>query len=273
MEIGTTVKTKNLTTATINRNNILGVQNSICITDENGKKIVYFNENEINKNLAKVESFDNKIGLMVDGPISYYGTTLTAHQNVSSVFKDYLLTKNFSEVILSTSQADIQTFFTKLKTPKTFGILKIVCHGTQSSTTNEADNTDESASGLSDDVLSDMINEIDPTSLVVIFSDVCYSDGLIDKDRITSNAKYVFFSAARESGPDDTRSALYFYGGGYSTYYFLNHIMNNELYTFDDLLKKITTDTSIYYNDNSTNLHHPVIISSSTKENLTYVPF
>lgn len=273
MEIGTTVKTKNLNTATVNRNSILGIQNSVCITDESGNQIVYFSEDKINENLAKVESFDNKIGLMVDGPISYYGTTLTAHQNISSSFRNYLLTKNFSEVLLSTSQADIQTFFTKLKTPKTFGILKIVCHGTQSSTTNEADNTDEYVSGLSDDVLSDMINEIDPTSFVVIFSDVCYSDGLIDKDRITSNARYVFFSAARESGPDDTRSALYFYGGGYSTYYFLNHIMNNELYTFDDLLKKITTDTSIYYNDNSTNLHHPVIISSGTKENLIHVPF
>lgn len=261
---GKTVKTKNGEITSIHKTGILGVKDSVCIS-ENGKEKVYFGDKSINAQMAEIEEFDNKIGLMVDGPISYFGLELTAHKNLSNQFKDHLLNKRgFSEVNLVTINplSGMQSFFNKLKTPKTLGFLKIVCHGNQTGSSDELDNTDEfmEFGNIFDHQISTMINDIDPTSFVIIFSDVCFSDGLIDKKKITSDARYVYFSAARESGNSSDTSALYFYGGGYLTYHLLNFMMLHDAFSIEELYKKIINDQTIYYDDKGANNHHPRII-------------
>lgn len=248
------------------RTKLLGIQESLCVKVD-GKEYAYFNKEKINENVAEIDEFDNKIALMVDGPISYYGTDLTAHKTLSTQFETHLKSKGFSDVMKCSESPGTQltSFFEKLKTPKTMGILKIVSHGQQRGSTTEADNTDESIlfGDIMDHDLSTMINAIDPTSFVLILCDVCFSDGLIDKSTITSDARYVFISAARENGSASDTSALYFYGGGYLTYHMINFIMFYDVFSIQEWYNRVKNDPGTYYNNSSgMNTHHPRIISN-----------
>ena len=109
------------------------------------------------------------------------------------------------------------------------------------------------------------LNTIHSTSKLVMIADCCFSDGIINPSQLTNNPNFILISAARQDGPDDTRSALYTGSGGWLTYNLTDFAEKNKangFYTYQSFLDSMTAESQRYYNDGGSNLHHPRLITS-----------
>ncbi len=265
-EVGDEICTTDGEVGIVVRTNVLGVNDSIVV-DINGKLKAYMGStlHKCSKNVQK-----KKIAYLFDGPIYYWGYKLTNHYSVSEKMKTLLIQQyDFKEenikLVRSSPQKYLQEFINEMKDDNVLGLLCYCGHGNQSSSSSESDNTQESWFGISDYNFSKMINTISEKSLLVMCFDSCFSDGMINTELITNNIKYIYYSAARQDGPDNTRSALYTGDGGWLTYNIQDYLENKNdtiKLSYEDLLNNLTSDNNRYYDDNKNNLHWPRIITS-----------
>lgn len=224
----------------------------------------------LQKYCTDMRYYQKKVAYLFDGPIYYWGMTLTNHYQVSEKIKGLLLDiYGFDEVHLVRTQTknQLKQLFQELQQPGVLGVLMYCGHGNQYGSSSEKDGTAENWFGISDVELSQYINTLHTHSLLVMIFDACFSDGFINTDSIKADKNYIYFSAAREKGPDETRSALYTGDGGWLTYnvYDYLHKLNRNM-SYQDLLDALVSDTKRYYSDpDNNNLHWPRIITSSTK--------
>jgi len=267
-QIGDNVITKDGKLGTVSRLSAGGVEESVVIKVDN-KFYAYFG-NELKK-CQKKQNYSNKIAYFFDGPISMWGFNLTNHYTVSDKMKNILSSSkyNFNETVTvrSSPTTYLNQLINKLKEPNTLGVLFYCGHGNQSSSSSESDGTQESWFNIQDTSFSSLLNQIHETSLLIMVFDSCFSDGIINKNQITNNINYIYYSAARESGPDDTRSALYTGDGGWLTYNFTDFFekrVETDHLSYKELLNELTSNPQRYYNDvNGDNLHWPKIITSN----------
>ena len=267
-QIGDNVITKDGKIGTVSRLKANGVEKSVIIKVDNSL-YAYFGEDL--KKCQKKQNYSNKIAYFFDGPISMWGYNLTNHYNVSDKMKNILSTKhNFNETftVRNSPTTYLNDFINKMKQPNTLGILFYCGHGNQTSSSSETDGTQESWFNIQDSNFCNLLNQIHETSLIIMVFDACFSDGIINKDQLT-NVNYIYYSAARETGPDDTRSALYTGDGGWLTYNFTDFIdkrVETDKLSYKELLDELTNDAQRYYNDiNGDNLHWPKLITSDDK--------
>jgi len=267
-QIGDNVITKDGKLGTVSRLKANGVEKSVIIKVDNSF-YAYFGEDL--KKCQKKQNYSNKIAYFFDGPISMWGYNLTNHYNVSDKMKNILSTKhNFNETftVRNSPTTYLNDFINKMKQPNTLGVLFYCGHGNQTSSSSETDGTQESWFNIQDTNFCNLLNQIHETSLIIMVFDACFSDGIINKDQLT-NVNYIYYSAARETGPDDTRSALYTGDGGWLTYNFTDFIekrTENDNLSYKELLDELTNDGQRYYNDiNGDNLHWPKLITSDDK--------
>jgi len=264
--INDTVETVDKKQGTITRTRCLGLNNAILV-NINGQTRAYLGNNKSKLRIKK--TYQNKVAYFFDGPISMWGLNLTNHHNISDRLKTLLTTEhNFSDTktIRSNPSPSLDEFITKMQQPDTLGVLSYCGHGTQSSSSSESDGTQESWFGIGDTTFTNKINSIHSTSLLILIVDACFSDGIINQDQITNPINYIYYSAARQDGPDDTRSALYTGDGGWLTYNFIDFLEKREKtthITYNEILNQLTSNPSRYYNDGGNNLHWPKIITSN----------
>jgi len=267
-QIGDNVITKDGKIGEVTRLKANGIQKSVIIKVDNNL-YAYFGEDL--KRCQKKQNYSNKIAYFFDGPISMWGYNLTNHHNVSDKMKNILSTKyNFNETftVRNSPTTYLNDFINKMKQPNTLGVLFYCGHGNQTSSSLEIDGTQESWFNIQDNNFCNLLNQIHETSLIIMVFDSCFSDGIINKDQLT-NINYIYYSAARETGPDDTRSALYTGDGGWLTYNFTDFIdkrEDNDRLSYKELLNELTSNPQRYYNDiNGDNLHWPKLITSDDK--------
>lgn len=262
--VGDIIRTQGGQLGTVNRTDVVGVQESI-IVDLGLQKRAYFGSqiSQLEKSLYR-----RKVAYFFNGPINYYGFNMTAHHTISNVMGTHV--KNYygfeePTYIDSYPISGIDNFISQLKQPNVLALVYYCGHGNQSSSANESDGTQESWFGISDTTFTAKLNTIHSTSKLVMIADCCFSDGIINPSQLTNNPNFILISAARQDGPDDTRSALYTGSGGWLTYNltdFADKNKANGFYTYQSFLDSMTAEPQRYYNDGGSNLHHPRLITS-----------
>ena len=262
--VGDIIRTQGGQLGTVNRTDVVGVQESI-IVDLGLQKRAYFGSqiSQLEKSLYR-----RKVAYFFNGPINYYGFNMTAHYTISNVMGAHV--KNYygfeePTYIDSYPISGIDNFISQLKQPNVLALVYYCGHGNQSSSANESDGTQESWFGVSDTTFTAKLNTIHSTSKLVMIADCCFSDGIINPSQLTNNPNFILISAARQDGPDDTRSALYTGSGGWLTYNLTDFAEKNKangFYTYQSFVDSMTADPQRYYNDGGSNLHHPRLITS-----------
>jgi len=262
--VGDIIRTQGGQLGTVNRTDVVGVQESI-IVDLGLQKRAYFGSqiSQLEKSLYR-----RKVAYFFNGPINYYGFNMTAHHTISNVMGAHV--KNYygfeePTYIDSYPISGIDNFISQLKQPNVLALVYYCGHGNQSSSANESDGTQESWFGVSDTTFTAKLNTIHSTSKLVMIADCCFSDGIINPSQLTNNPNFILISAARQDGPDDTRSALYTGSGGWLTYNLTDFAEKNKangFYTYQSFLDSMTAESQRYYNDGGSNLHHPRLITS-----------
>lgn len=171
-----------------------------------------------------------KYALLLEGPVDTNGVGISGHVTTANKMANLLRTKygyvvdicngasNASNNSAGQLQILYQKFMAHVSKPGATGILGYVGHGSQSS----LDREQWDFGCISDHQLStDLGNNIAEGSQVILIDDSCFSDGMIDLPYLCGShalrGSLAFFSAARSTGPDETRSALFDCDGGVMT--------------------------------------------------------
>ena len=263
--VGDKIRTQDGQSGTVNRTDIISVEKSISV-DLGLQKRVYFGSQifQLEKSLYK-----RKVAYFFNGPINYYGFNMTAHHIISNIMGIHVKDcYGFEEptYINSNPISTITHLITQLKQPNVLALVYYCGHGTQSSSANESDGTQESWFGVSDTTFTAKLDTIHPTSKLVMIADCCFSDGIINPSQLTNNPNFILISAARQDGPDNTRSALYTGSGGWLTYNLTDFAQKNKangFYTYQSFVDSMTAEPQRYYNDGGSNLHYPRLITSN----------
>lgn len=124
-------------------------------------------------------------------------------------------------------------FINYIKQDNVQGLLIYIGHGSQFGSYGRSASAGVSASAsistgserwdygsIADSTLSTDLSHVGTNSTVIVVGDSCFSDGMIDAPIMAHHEQgtIAFFSAARASGPDDTRSAVFDSEGGYMTH-------------------------------------------------------
>lgn len=204
-------------------------------------------ENYLNTITRSNYDFKNKIICILCGSVGYNG-----HYKLRD--KLYTVFKDFGYVVID----DYSKFMTSAKQPDTHSILLYNGHGDQRYTREEKDGYRESWSiGISDTRLSKDVSEIPVSSEIMVVSDSCFGEGMINGEQLSKmKGCCVFLSSGKENGPDDNRNGYYTSDGGYLMYSMYNAFEKYELDSYGQLLLAITKE---YFDDKEGNKHHPVM--------------
>ena len=263
--VGDIIRTQEGELGNVSRIDVIGVPKSIVV-DLGLQKRAYFGSqlSQLEKNLYR-----RKVAYFFNGPINYYGFTMTAHHSISSTMGEHVKKYYGFEEPTYINSYPINTIthlITQLKEPNVLALVYYCGHGTQSSSANESDGTQESWFGVSDTTFTAKLDTIHPTSKLVMIADCCFSDGIINPSQLTNNPNFILISAARQDGPDNTRSALYTGSGGWLTYNLTDFAQKNKangFYTYQSFVDSMTAEPQRYYNDGGSNLHYPRLITSN----------
>lgn len=146
--------------------------------------------------------------LCLAGPVEHDGKVETAHLRVSQELAQYLLThRGFRTATVVTAALDVRAamdgLFQRLREPGQLGVLSYVGHGLRTS-----GQSSWQFGGVTSRDLETYISTVHPSSMLVLISDSCFSDGMARPE----SRPLVFYSAAREEGPGSL--ALYTTAGG-----------------------------------------------------------
>lgn len=225
--------------------------------------------------VSQAQEFDQGHALFLIGNVSYAGRQLNGHSKMSHEFARWLLeTKKFSTAQVSSqnAHAEIFNFFEKLSKPNTLGVLCYVGHGNQYRNRSVRQKTVSNGIGeswefghITDQVLTHFISNIHKTSCIILISDSCFSDGILDDDSIefkNHGRNVIFLSAARQDGPDGTRSAMYTFDGGFMTTCLVDLLMmqKDDQLTYKKIIQEMQRNPKYYAEkepNEKTQLHLP----------------
>lgn len=209
----------------------------------------------------------SKHALFILGNVNYYGINLTSHHKVADDTRYWLLNnrafKNENiKTITSSNEVKNEISYLKgiLRNPYCYAIIWYTGHAIQLSSNEKEDHYDDEYwqhGMISDNIITDLINVTHNKSSLVIISDNCFSDGMVDTWKISNKSNWLFISASREKGKDEYTSEFFTGDGGYMTYSLINSLGDKESYSRDELLNILYGK---YWKDPTGNiLHKPII--------------
>lgn len=269
--------------------NLIGVTEEIDITNNKDIQECYRFENGIYKletvlkpnigywvrvlSSTKINSKINfnKHALFILGNVNYFGHNLTSHHKVAEDTKEWLINErgynsNDIKFCSNSSQVknEIKNLFKIVSQPYNKVVLWYTGHAIQVSGNEKEDYYDDEYwqhGMISDNVITNLINNTHEYSEIIIIADNCFSDGMVDTWKLNKK-NWLFISASREKGKDEYTSEFFTGDGGFMTFSLINSLGSKESYTRNELLDLFDDK---YWKDPTGNiLHKPVVLPKNS---------